>query len=155
MFPFDRLVRTVDEWSGSRRATEVLVQIGSGEYVPRSARWIRSLSPNEFHAVVEGCDVLVAHVGMGSLLAGMQARKPMLLLPRIRALGEHTTDHQVHTAKWVKGRRGIWIADDETQLARLLDDFLAGRIGDLPEDVPKHASPELIRNVRRFLVSAT
>ncbi len=153
MFPFERLVLTIDEWSNSRGITEVLVQIGNGEYVPHHVKWIRSLSPSVFQSTVERCDLLVAHVGMGSLLAGMQAKKPMLLLPRIKALGEHTTDHQVHTAKWIRGRQGIWIADDEKHLSELLDDFLAGRICDVPENVPVHASAELIQNVRRFLLS--
>ena len=153
MFPFERLVRTVDAWSDARGIREVLVQIGGGEYVPRHVKWIRSLSPSVFQSTVDTCDLLVAHVGMGTLLAGMQAKKPMLLLPRIKALGEHTTDHQVHTARWMRGRQGIWIADNETHLGELLDGFLAGEMRDLPENVPPHASAELIANVRRFLTS--
>ena len=151
MFPFDRLVRTVDDWTSRTGMSDVLVQIGDGTYVPRSAGWVRSLSPAEFNAALKKCDLFVAHLGMGSLIGAVQAKKPMVLLPRIQRLGEHTTDHQVHGARWIKGKPGVWVADDDQDLIRLLDEFKAGRIIGSPDDIPSYASPELIGAVRHFI----
>jgi len=151
MFPFERLAQTVDTWTGSRGIKDVLIQIGNGQFKPRNAQWATSLSPLAFQAAVQKCDLLVAHVGMGSLLAGMEAGKPMILLPRIKALGEHTTDHQIHTARWIGNRRGIWIAADEVDMIRLLDDFLEGKIHGSPDNVSQYGSPELIDQVRHFI----
>jgi UDP-N-acetylglucosamine transferase subunit ALG13 len=151
MFAFDRLVRTVDEWARAAGANDVLLQIGDGTYIPHSAEWVRSLSPSDFSVTLQKCDLFVAHLGMGSLIAGVQARKPIVLLPRIKALGEHTTDHQVHGAQWVRDKPGVWVADDERVLLHLLNEFAAGRIHGRPEDIPPYASPELITAVRRFI----
>ncbi len=154
MFPFDRLIKTVDVWIETSGYREVLFQIGNGAYRPAHARWVRSLTPVEFTQSIRNCDVLVAHLGMGSIISAMQARKPVILLPRRVALGEVTSDHQVHGTAWLRGRQGIWIADDETTLARLLDEFVQGAILAPTESASQYASPELIEKVRAFISQA-
>jgi len=151
MLPFDRLTRTVDEWARTRSVNDVVIQIGGGEYVPRAARWVRMLAPAEFESHVRTSDLIVGHLGMGTVLAGMQAQKPMLLLPRLKALGEVNTNHQVDSSAWIKGRVGIWIADDDAALLRILDEFLQGRVNGTPGGLSPYATPELLDNVRRFL----
>jgi UDP-N-acetylglucosamine transferase subunit ALG13 len=88
---------------------------------------------------------------MGSIITAMQAQKPVILLPRQFALGEHTSDHQMHGTDWLKGRPGIWIAEDVADLHRLLDEFLQGNIRRPTDKAAQFASPELIENVRSFL----
>lgn len=151
MFPFDRLARSVDGWSGRNPGRDVLIQIGSGEYQPQHARWVRMLRPTEFSQAIATCSLVVAHLGMGSIITAMQARKSIVLLPRIYELGEHTSDHQMHGTEWLRDKPGIWIAQDERQLQILLDDFQAGRIAGPSEQVGSTASEELIGNVRRFI----
>ena len=150
MFPFERLVRTVDEWSNSRGITEVLVQIGSGEYVPHHVKWIRSLS--ERFPVDGGAVRFAGGARRHGLAAGGNAGEKTHAAPAQNqgARGAHYGSSGSYR-EVDQGRQGIWIADDETHLSELLDDFLAGRICDVPENVPVHASAELIQNVRRFL----
>lgn len=153
MLPFDRLTRTVDDWAGTRNVSDVVIQIGAGKYVPRAARWVRMLAPAEFESHVRTCDLIVGHLGMGTVLAGMQAQKPMVLIPRRKALGEVNTDHQVDSSARIMGRAGIWIAEDDAALLQILDDFLQGRVNGTPDCLSPYASPELLENVRRFLRS--
>jgi len=97
MLPFDRLVRAVDEWAAENPNTEVIIQIGNGVYEPRYAQWLRLLPHNAYLARLHECDLFVAHVGMGSILQALVARKQALLLPTHASLGEHTTEHQSET----------------------------------------------------------
>lgn len=43
--------------------------------------------------------------------------KPIVMLPRLAANREHTTDHQVHTATWLRGKPGVYVALSEDELS--------------------------------------
>lgn len=151
MFPFDRLVKAMDEWAGSRNVDDVLVQIGDGAYEPRNVKWVRKLSPSDYTHAIASCELLVAHLGMGSIISAMQARKPMLLLPRRSTLGEINTDHQLHARTWIAGKKGVLVADDGDEMARYLDQFRRGEVMREGGEMDTSASPELIAKVRRFI----
>ncbi len=154
MFPFDRLASGIDEWAGRSGYPDVLVQIGTGRYQPKHARWVRMLKPAEFTDAINACSLIVAHLGMGSVIAASQARKPLLLLPRQLALGEHTSDHQMDGVEWLRSRAGIWIAEDVPAMHRLLDDFVAGRIRHGIMEIQPYASEELLTHVKAFIRAA-
>jgi UDP-N-acetylglucosamine transferase subunit ALG13 len=150
MLPFDRFVRSIDEWAGANPDREVFIQIGDGAYEPRHAPWTRIMPHGEYRRRLEACALFVAHVGMGSILQGLEIRKQMLLLPRLASQKEHTTDHQLHTADRFRDVPGLLIVSstDELQAAmtRLLDHPLTPS-----EGISQYAQPELIRNVAAFL----
>lgn len=115
MFPFDRLIAAMDQWAaglGQSRG-EVLAQIGAGSLEPCHMRWVRRLERAEFARTVAGADLVVAHAGMGSVITAGEYGKPIVLLPRRAAAGEHTNDHQIDTAGWLRRRPGIYVADAE------------------------------------------
>ena len=118
MFPFDRLVRAMDAWAEAQAETAagpvpLLAQIGDGGYEPQHMRWVRSLDRDAYARAVVESDVVVAHAGMGSVITAGEHGKPIVLLPRLAAQGEHTSDHQVDTARWLRTRPGIHVADTE------------------------------------------
>ena len=43
--------------------------------------------------------------------------KPIVLVPRFAAKGEHTTDHQVHTVRWLRQKPGVYVAMSDDDLA--------------------------------------
>uniref|UniRef100_UPI0013DD4422 hypothetical protein n=1 Tax=Sandarakinorhabdus rubra TaxID=2672568 RepID=UPI0013DD4422 len=116
MMPFDRLVRAMDEWAAANPDTPVEIQIGKGRHEPRHARWVRTLPLPDYRARVATCRLFVAHCGMGSIIAAIEAGKPILMLPRLLALGEHNSDHQLATARHVGSRPGLHVAADEADL---------------------------------------
>ena len=63
-----------------------------------------------------GADVIVAHAGMGTVITAGRAGKPLVIMPRIEAWGEHTTDHQIATANWLRNKPGIFVADTDADL---------------------------------------
>ncbi len=152
MFPFDRLVIAVDEWAAANPDQPVFIQIGEGKYEPRHAPFARMIPMADYRQRMIDCDLFVAHVGTGSLLQALELGKQMLLMPRHQSLGEHTTEHQLDTARRFRHVKGVRIADDVDELKAEMTRMLAEPIptGDVTSS---QASDELLGNVRRFLES--
>ena len=152
MLPFDRLVQAVDEWAAANPSEPVYIQIGDGAYEPKHAPFTRMMPHTEYRRRLEDSTLFVAHVGMGSILQSLEARKQLLMLPRLAALREHTTDHQLHTAARFRDTEGLLIVDDTEDLkaamSRLLREPLAPSAG-----ISRFAPQPMIDNVARYLAA--
>ncbi len=150
MLPFDRLVMAADDWAVANPDQSVFIQIGEGEYEPKHAPWVRIMPHGEYMQRIRDCDLFVAHVGMGSILQGLEIRKQMLLLPRLAAQREHTTDHQLHTAARFKDTPGLMIVDDvptlQAQMTRLLKSPMKASDG-----IPQFAASAFTDRIAGFL----
>lgn len=152
MFPFDRLTKSVDEWCELNGVNDVIFQIGEGRYIPVRGRTVRSFDVADFREAVLDSSLVVGHVGMGTVISCMSYCRPMLLMPRQFALGEHTTEHQMHAVPWLSELSGVTIAVTESdlkdQLTRVL---LTGGQCSKPSTVSQYASDELLGKVRSFI----
>lgn len=150
--PFDRLIRAVDQWAGARSRQDVFAQIGEAGYVPAHIEYLRFLSPKEFRERVDEARLIVAHAGMGSIITALEARKPILVMPRREHLGETRNDHQVATVEHFAQGRHIMVAWDEKELVFKLD---AGASPAGGEILGPEVSPTLISAISEFISSAT
>lgn len=146
--PFDRLIRCVDQWAGERGRTDLLAQVGGGSYLPENMEWQRNLTPHDFRDALQRADCVVAHAGMGTVLSALQLGAPLLVMPRRADLHETRNDHQGATARHLKERGLVSVAEDETQLVQALDTLSeiqgTARIG-------PYASDELLGRLRSFI----
>jgi UDP-N-acetylglucosamine transferase subunit ALG13 len=149
--PFDRLVQAMDDWARDNPGEDILAQTGDGVFEPQHMRWVRSLSREDYAAAMEAADLIVAHAGVGSVVTAGEYARPVVLLPRRGALGEHRNDHQADTAGWLRDRPGIYVADDETELAERI---AAARRADASTSLPmsKTAPPEFLEKLRKFVL---
>lgn len=148
MFPFDRLVRAMDDWAswhGGRE--EILAQIGDGAYEPRHMRFVRRLERNDFMKVMADADLVVGHAGMGTVITAGEYGKAIVIMPRRAARGEHTNDHQVDTAAWLGGRKGIFVAEEETDLGTRI---AAARSGGEIATIGAAAPADFLARIRGF-----
>ena len=150
MMPFDRLIRTMDDWAAAHPATPVFFQIGKGSYEPRHGDFVRLMPVADYRARLAAAALFVAHAGMGSIISAIQAGKPLVMLPRLKALGEHNTDHQLATAATIGRRDGLHVAVGEAELGPLLDALLADASA-VPAPIAPFASAEMIGRVRAFI----
>jgi len=150
ILPFDRFVRAIDEWAGDNPGRDVFLQIGEGEYEPRNVPWARMMPHDEYRRRLCECSLFVAHVGMGSILQAMEERKQMLALARHNSLGEHTTDHQLHTAARFQGIAGLKIVDTADELKAEMSALIDNPMQQATA-ISSYASQELIENVAEFL----
>lgn len=147
--PFDRLIRTVDEWASSRGRSDVFAQIGSSNYRSRSIETAHHINPLEFRQRVEAATVIVAHAGMGTIITALEFGKPIIVMPRRANLRETRNDHQVATALQFGEDGRIIVALDEEELIKKLDQFRAP-IQDM-DPIAVHASTPLIVTLRNFI----
>src|SRR5262245_37407346 len=151
MLPFDRLIRAMDEWAQVHPTQDVFAQIGSGTYRPGHMRWTQIMAPRKFQETVKEASVLVAHAGTGSFFMAMEMRKPIVMLPRLASRGEHTTDHQLHTVKWLANKPGVLVAKSEDKLSHAIDQALhCGAIA--AAEFKKFATEPFLTKIRQFLI---
>ncbi len=122
--PFDRLIKMMDDIA-PELGRPVIAQTGVGTYFCRNIQSSANYGPIEFDDYVKRCDILVAHAGMGTVLKAYKYRKPVILVPRKAALGEHRNDHQLATVSQLRSRIGIYVAETEEELRSLLARDLA------------------------------
>ncbi|GAC67487.1 glycosyltransferase [Gordonia soli] len=89
---FDRLVSAVraaipDDW-------EITWQTGPNDYPDLRGRVHRLVGPDEFAAACADHDVVIAHAGVGTALAALDAGTSPILVARRQDLDEHVDDHQ-------------------------------------------------------------
>ena len=153
VFPFDRLIQSMDDWAGTEGNTpHVLAQIGRGANHPKNLEWHAS-QPGEgnAHAVAQA-SVIVSHAGMGTAISAMLPSKPLVMLPRRFEAGEHNTNHQMATARWLAEKPGVFIAWDETELAERIDEALVwtGAGTALKPVAPKDFTDRLAAQLERW-----
>lgn len=156
--PFDRLVRAVDAWCASQTSGQTLFgQItapGAGAYVPQHFEWVSRLTPVDYAAHFAAADLIVSHAGMGSILTALQAAKPIVILPRRGHLRETRNDHQYTTMNILGSRPGIHVAQDESQLAPVLDRALADLANPAAARISTLAQPRFTDALRAFLTES-
>jgi UDP-N-acetylglucosamine transferase subunit ALG13 len=151
MFPFDRLIRMMDGWAAANPGSELLAQVGDGAYEPLHMPWVRRLDQAEFSRTVAAARLVVAHAGMGSVITAGQFGKPIVILPRLQERGEHTTDHQIATAAWLRGKPGVHVADRDEDLGNRIAEALEDEVPG-PRFAPA-ASPEFLARIRQYILS--
>jgi len=120
-FPFDRLVRAVDDCCGALELNEeVFAQIGDSTYAPRHFEAASSLDKETFDRHVQEASAVIGHAGMGTITMALDHGKPLLAMPRLKKYGEVVNDHQVALAEEFEALGHILVAHDADELARKL-----------------------------------
>ena len=117
--PFDRLIRTIDEWKATS-SEEVFAQVGKSQWKPLHINYRDFLSPQDFTEKFLSADIIIGHAGMGTIITAIEMGKPLLVMPRQASKGEHRNDHQYATAKRFMNR-GIIVAMNEMELNHKLN----------------------------------
>ncbi len=145
--PFPRLIQSLDELA-PRLGEPVIAQTGKTDPSLRNVVQHDNLAPRQFDDLFKTARTVVAHAGIGTVLAAKKYCKPIILFPRRAAFGEHRNDHQLATAEQLSGQSGIHVAWTTEELGALL------LSGDLTAPRAEAASPELERlheTLRTFL----
>jgi UDP-N-acetylglucosamine transferase subunit ALG13 len=148
--PFDRLIIAVDEWAASSGRSDVFTQIAAGTYRPKHVRFTGFLDPPEFQHLIREAKIVVAHAGMGSIIAALELGKPIVVMPRLARFRETRNDHQVAAAKHFGEQGRVIVARDEQELPEKLEYALT--LGQR-DRIDTQASPQLIATIRAFVDS--
>jgi len=118
---FRRLIQEIDRIARDLNE-EIVAQIGSIDESPRNIRCFSYLNYIEIQDYFRKASIIVGHCGTGTVINALTHRKPIILVPRSKAYGEHIDNHQFELAKKLKGMEGIFIVEDLHQLKRTILD---------------------------------
>lgn len=96
-FNFNRLIKKMDEISRHLNE-EVIIQIGRFGHVPQNAKYFRFLPEEDFIQIYKSSRIVVTHAGVGSIITALKLKKRLIVVPRMKAFGEHIDDHQIEFA---------------------------------------------------------
>lgn len=125
--PFDRLVRAVDTIA-LEVDEPIFGQIGVSAVRPKNFEWVESLTPLDFNSKFLGSRIVVAHAGIGTILAGQAMQKSLVLMARRASFREHRNDHQLATITQMKAIPGIYEAESKDELRVLLSSPMLERM---------------------------
>ncbi len=150
IFPFDRLVKAVDEAIEADIITmPVFAQIGQADYKPRNMECVSILDKRAFDRQVDEADFVISHAGIGSLLIALEQRKRLLVVPRMRRYKEVVTDHQLATARRFAQMGHVLTAYD--------CDELPGRLREMESFTPvfrESQAQQVVQRLSRFIDEA-
>lgn len=145
-FPFDRLIRILDELA-PLLGEEIVAQVYHSSFCPQHIKTVDFLSPDEYDKLFDKARLIVAHAGMGTILSALQQGKPIIIFPRIAALGEHRNEHQMATAAKMRERGWVYVASEQDELKELL---LRPNLHSL-YSIGSTASESLIQSITGFI----
>jgi UDP-N-acetylglucosamine transferase subunit ALG13 len=125
---------------------------GPDGYRPRHFKWHPFIAPGEFDGLMARADLIIAHAGMGSIISALRNGKPIVIMPRRAALGEHRNDHQLATAARFAGRANIYVADDEAALPGALERATGGAAAQQPGLSP-YADRSFLASLRNYILN--
>jgi UDP-N-acetylglucosamine transferase subunit ALG13 len=117
-FPFDRLVRAVDQAIGRGGAgDEIFAQIADSSYRPRNFESVPYLQKDVFDKRMCEASSIIGHAGMGTIMMALDNGKPLLVMPRLRKYGEVVNDHQVAIAQEFERLGHLLVAYSENDVS--------------------------------------
>ena len=143
--PFDRLIKIIDELAPQLNE-EVIAQVYQCGFTPQNIKTVDFLAPDKFNTLFDEARLIISHAGMGTILSALQKDKPIIVFPRIAALGEHRNEHQLATARKFKEMGTVNVAMSEEELRELLHKDLQPK-----KNIGEFASVSLIKAVEDFI----
>jgi len=129
LYPFDRLVKVVDQAVEKGYVRDkIFAQIGDSVNRPRNFAYVASLERDAYERCFREASAIIAHAGMGTITMALRHQKPLLVMPREKKYGEIVNDHQIETAEAFANKGHV-------QVARTPADF-AAKIVELKSFVP-------------------
>lgn len=117
--PFDRLVRACEQTHAeSALDFRVTYQVGNGGHAPLHGECYEVMTRAQFDSALQSSDLVITHAGIGSIVSCISQGKPVIVLPRLAAFGEHRNDHQLATARAIESE--VMVAKDAQDVSRLL-----------------------------------
>lgn len=78
---------------------EVIAQTGYTNYKSKNFKTISFVDMDKFENIIEKCDIVITHGGVGSIISGLHHQKKVIAMARLQKYKEHTNDHQKQIIK--------------------------------------------------------
>lgn len=151
-FPFDRLIKAIDQVAPELDVSPIIAQIAQSNYEPSNMEILNFVSPTKFNSYLTNAKLIISHAGMGTIISALELNKPIIVMPRLKKYGEVTTDHQLATARELEKLNYIYVAYNEGELQHKLINIWNEGLPPLHK-INKYASDQLLTSIEAFMNS--
>jgi len=121
----------------SQTEEPVVMQIGTSKIIPRNCEFARFYSSEAFEGYISRSRVVVAHAGIGTILAAIRGGRPLVCLPRRREFRELWDDHQLEMCRTIAAAGTLRFVEDENDLTlQVLEEATVPRISNTRGRLP-------------------
>ena len=93
---FVRLLKEVQNLIDQNKINDrIVVQAGVTEFKSDDMEILDLIPFSKFDDLINECDLLITHGGVGSIITGLKKGKTVIAVPRLSKYGEHVNDHQL------------------------------------------------------------
>ena len=119
---FKRLLDAIQNEIDNGNITDrVVVQKGYTNFASDNMELFDLIPMEKFDELIDSCDILITHGGVGSIIAGLKHNKKVIAAARLAKYGEHTNDHQLQIIDNFSKEGYILALDDFSKLGELLE----------------------------------
>lgn len=138
--PFTRLLEEIDRQVELGNINgDVTVQAGFTKYSSKNMEIFDLVDRDKFSELINDCDLLITHGGVGSILTGLKNKKKVIAVPRLSKYGEHVNDHQIQ------------IIERFSEMGYILKFMEADDLGEILKEVNKFKPKEYVSNTNNFI----
>jgi beta-1,4-N-acetylglucosaminyltransferase len=115
---FNRVVESVDKLKAEGLVKDkVVAQIGNGKYKPRKIETIFKFKDMDYiESLNKRAEMIISHAGAGTIMTALRLGKPMICMPRLKELHEHTDNHQLEVASTLEKEGKVLVARNDGEL---------------------------------------
>ena len=118
---FERLLSAIDREINKKNINDrVIVQAGITKYQSKNMEIFDLIPKDKFEELIEQCDLLITHGGVGSILAGLTHGKKVIAAPRLAKYNEHVNDHQLQIVENFGKSKYLLALKDFSKLGKVI-----------------------------------
>lgn len=111
-FPFNRLLKKMDEMVENGFNEVIFSQIGNSSYKPKYYSFKDFLDKKEYMSFIQNADIIITHGGTGAIVNAIKKKKKVIAVPRLAEYGEHVDNHQLQIVEQFKKLNLIYACED-------------------------------------------
>ncbi|MDD3303437.1 MAG: glycosyltransferase [Clostridia bacterium] len=108
---FNRIFNLIEN-SKKLKNMEIIAQSGYTNYKSETIKMLSFVSDSEFDDLINRCDLLICHGGVGTIFKALNQGKKVLVVPRLQKYGEHVNDHQLEICKALQNENFLLYLQD-------------------------------------------
>lgn len=118
---FERLLRDIQKQIDLGNIKEkVVVQAGFTKFDSKDMEIFDLIPMDDFDKLMNECDLLITHGGVGSIISGLKKNKKVIAVARLAKYKEHMNDHQKQIVDNFSDAGYILKYDDGDDLGKIL-----------------------------------
>ena len=124
-FQLNRLLIELDRLVEQKLLNDdIYAQIGNSTYYPKYYSYSKLLSRDDYERMINECDLLITHAGVGTILQGLKLKKKIIVFPRLERFNEHVDDHQLQIARNFANKNYVLMCKDESDLEKMINESI-------------------------------